>query len=514
MDKQETRVKCSNCGKTYKIKVPVTDKPVSFKCKNCGNVMKIKLTGAATPEQPPSSMEGLEQFPDLEGALKTKRRPAQAPAGIGSPGLAPDSANQAALPDQFQFEDDAGPDFATLATQPALAGPAPTPGPVEPEFKFETTQLPEEGSYPAAPTPLQALQKTPSVVESLQTGAIGQDAASAESRRWLTLVNEEVRGPFTNEELRAMIENGSVAPDTSLRMGERPWIKASQVPAFRRLFAARGDLIAGKLGPISLADKMGEEEEDSDAPFSLSIGSVLPFPLGDGTNWQPFAIFTGIAIVLCTVLSLEFMIGLVVSIAGWIVLYGYLGVLMQNSMKFPTSPPPQWDFKNIAGIAGQGATVFLVLSIYSLIPVTICLLLMITCFLNGMSLLGYIFLAVTVLVYAGSLFLVPAGLALAEISGNLGVAINPSKPVALIKKAGSSYMQVAGASVAIGLVLMVTAILGILLSDIPGVGFVVVGLLMGAVFSYGHFVWFHVLGLFSRAGARMVGQVVSGAPAN
>ncbi len=518
MDKQETRVKCDNCGKAYKIKVPVTDKPVSFKCKNCGNIMKIRVTGTAKPDEkppapPPTSLDGLEQFPNLEQALKPKGGASQAPPGIESSRLAENSPSSPTLPDQFQFEDDGGPDFATLETQPGLAQ-QPDPASAASEFKFETTQLPEDDAYQSPRVPLQVVPKTPSVVESLQTASPGQDQPAAENRRWLTLVNEEVRGPFTNEELRAMIGDGSITPDTSLRMGERPWIRAVQVPAFRKIFEARGDTIGGRLREMSLGDTLGEPDEDSDTPFSLSIASVLPFPLGGGTNWQPLAIFTGIAIVLCTVLTLEFMIGLLVSIGGWIVLYGYLGVLMHNSMKYPSSPPPPWDFKSIAGIASEGAAVFLVLFIYSLIPVTICLLLMITFFLNGMSLLGYVFMAVTVLVYAGSLFLVPAGLALKGISGSLGVAINPMNSLAVIRKAGSSYIPAAGVSVAIGLVLMLTAILGIFLSDIPGVGFVVVGILMGTIFSYGHFVWFHVLGLFSRAGTRLVEQVASGAPAN
>ena len=43
MEKKEARIKCSGCGASYKLKIPVTDKPVSFKCKKCGKVLKLKV---------------------------------------------------------------------------------------------------------------------------------------------------------------------------------------------------------------------------------------------------------------------------------------------------------------------------------------------------------------------------------------------------------------------------------------------------------------------------------------
>ncbi len=525
MEKQETRVKCDGCGKAYKIKLPVTEKPVSFKCKSCGHVMKVKVGGDAKPaESPPPGadpLEGFESFGDFasdysHGAPAEQSSPWAGAAGPSSPaeqaGPAAPSTQQpkraisdtpTALGDSFQFEDSTEEDLALLSREPEKRQDS--------EFKFETTQLPEETPYePPSPAPMSI--KSPSIVETLQTTPGAEKAAgAADNRRWLTLVNEEVRGPFTSEEVKTMIEDGSISPETSLRMGERPWIKASQVPAFRKLFA-RG--ISGKLASISLADNMYDQGDESAAPFELSAASLLPFPLGQGTNWQSLAIFSGIAVVICTVLGFDFLIGLPVCIVGWIVLYGYLGLLMQTSMKYPDNPPPPWDFNNIQGIATNGAKVFAILFVYSLLPVTISMLFMIAFFLNGMSLLGYVFLLVTVLVFLVSMLVVPASLAIVSLSENVGAAINPGKFLAVIKGAGKSYLMLAGVSLIVGLACMLTTILSIFLVELPGAGFVVVGILMGAVFSYGHFVWFHVVGLFTRSSMRLVGQVVSGAPAN
>ena len=53
MEKKEARIKCSGCGTSYKVKIPVTDKPVSFKCKKCGKVLKLKVKAAEAPPAPP-----------------------------------------------------------------------------------------------------------------------------------------------------------------------------------------------------------------------------------------------------------------------------------------------------------------------------------------------------------------------------------------------------------------------------------------------------------------------------
>ena len=60
------------------------------------------------------------------------------------------------------------------------------------------------------------------------------------------------------------------------------------------------------------------EPEIKETPFYQELGAIAPYPLGRG-KWQPIAIFFGAAFVLCVVLSFDFLIGLPVSIAGWIV---------------------------------------------------------------------------------------------------------------------------------------------------------------------------------------------------
>ena len=347
-----------------------------------------------------------------------KPRPVQPAAASVKQPVRPISDTPTALGDSFQFEDATEEDLALLAKEPEKRQDS--------EFKFETTQLPEDDSFHSESPPPSVAIKTPSVVESLQTLQQAEDkAATVDNKRWLTLVNEEVRGPFTNEEVRAMIEQGSISPETSLRMGERPWIKASQVPAFRKLFSNQA--MSGKLATISLEDKIGDLGDESAAPFDVSAAALLPFPLGQGTNWQSLAIFTGVAVVLSTILSLNFMVGLPVCIIGWIVFYGYLGLLMQNSMRYPGNPPPPWDFKNILGIAIHGAKVscdsvpLLAASgdhkpiVYDSVS------------LNGMPLLGYVCMTVTVLIFLGSMFVVPASLAIVSLSENIGAAVNPGK---------------------------------------------------------------------------------------
>ncbi|MBI5251509.1 MAG: zinc ribbon domain-containing protein, partial [Desulfomonile tiedjei] len=71
MEKKEARIKCSGCGTSFKLRIPVTDKPVSFKCKKCGKVLKIKIkaTGAeSAPPPPPAPAPDLvlSEMPEFE----------------------------------------------------------------------------------------------------------------------------------------------------------------------------------------------------------------------------------------------------------------------------------------------------------------------------------------------------------------------------------------------------------------------------------------------------------------
>ena len=69
MEKKEARIKCSGCGSSYKVKIPVTDKPVSFKCKKCGKVLKLRIK-SVSPEADaptaPSFQTAMDSEPEFE----------------------------------------------------------------------------------------------------------------------------------------------------------------------------------------------------------------------------------------------------------------------------------------------------------------------------------------------------------------------------------------------------------------------------------------------------------------
>ena len=161
-----------------------------------------------------------------------------------------------------------------------------------------------------------------------------------------------------------------------------------------------------------------DQDAGEDIALDRDLGALLRYPIRDG-SWQPLAIFAGLAFVLSVALSLDFIIGLPISILGWILLYGYLGLLVRHSAKFPDSAPPGWDFSKAALMGRTGAEIFVVLLAYSLAPVALLLVLMIACFLNGMALPGYLFMILTVAVYVGSVLVVPASLVVLESSGGL-----------------------------------------------------------------------------------------------
>ncbi len=447
MEKRETRIKCTGCGSTYKLRVPVTDKPVSFKCKKCGKVLKFKVKSASK---------------------------ATAPSGPPSPPRAPTSV-------------------------------------------FDTIQASDQQNF-ADPGAAPSVPATPSSVGShtFDQGPAPTGGGDETDKQWVVLAQDEVKGPFADEEISAMIQRGEVGPETSLRMGERPWVKAAELSEFRDQLGGVDISNASRpLPSIKMPDSIHHEgqkiQQDQGPLFYEQVPGIMSYPLGSG-NWQPLAIFFGIAFVLSAVLSFHFRVGLPVNILGWMVLYGYLTTLMQTSEKFPDNPPPPWNFGKFAEMGLNGVSVFIVLLVYSLVPVGISLVLMIMFFLNAMTMLGYLFMVVTVGIFVASMFVIPASLVILQASQNVGLALSPAGAMMMIKKGGRPYLMLAAISVATGLACLCASIIGVLVSDITGAGFVPAGLVLAAVFSYGHFIWFHVLGRFSKENAALTNQVVSGVP--
>lgn len=375
MEKKEARINCSGCGTSYKVKIPVTDKPVSFKCKKCGKVLKLRIKSVPAKSAEPT--------------------------------------------------------------------PAPLDPMMEPPPNFETTQLPDSNDYDNRRGGLsfQASNLEPhSFGQSLEPPPV-QD----KSRRWIVLSGDIVKGPFVDDEIVAMIRDGDITADTSLRMGERPWIKAAEVANFRDLFPkSETRSKRGPLASITLVKdtEVGEEHLSSVPPFYKQLSAVVQYPISGGA-WQPLAVFIGIAFVLCTVLSFQFLVGLPLSLIGWILLYGYLSGLMQFSSHSPASPPPNWDFGAAKEMVTQGGRTLLVLLVCSLLPVGVLILGTIACFLNSEPLVGYILMALGILVYVASLFVVPASLVVLGSSQKIGTAFSPGKIVALIKGGGRPYRMLA-----------------------------------------------------------------------
>jgi hypothetical protein len=119
-------------------------------------------------------------------------------------------------------------------------------------------------------------------------------------------------------------------------------------------------------------------------------------------------------------------------------------------------------------------------------------------FLNGLGAVGYLFILLTALIYAVSLYILPAALLVMGNTGQIGAALNPGKALSIVKRGGKPYQMLALVFVAAGFACMLVTLIALFVVDIPIAGFAIAGLLMAAVFSYGHFIWFHVLGRFSR----------------
>ena len=332
---------------------------------------------------------------------------------------------------------------------------------------------------------------------------------------WIFLAADKIRGPFTNEQIRGMIKKGEIGPDTSMRRGERPWVAAGTVPDFAHVFRditkpprpVRPDSTGlADSGEAGAAVRSGA----SPRPLQEELSEIFPYPMRGG-NWQPLAIFAGIAFVLSAAICLDFMLGLLINLLGWLFLYGYLYTLMTRSMESPETPPPTWNFAAAKEMLTEGAKVFGVLFVFSLLPVAILLTLTIAFFLNDEQVLGLLVLVLTLIVFTASLFVVPAGLVVLAGTGNTGWAVNPSRVMGIVKHGGRPYLTLAAVSVAAGLACMAAAMLSVFLADIPLAGFLVGGLLMAIVFSYGHFIWFHLVGRYAGENRGLPGQVVTAA---
>ncbi len=319
-------------------------------------------------------------------------------------------------------------------------------------------------------------------------------------------MGENVVGPFTPDVLQKMIQDGDIAGDTSIRMGERPWVQAGHVPEFRVLFAKPPEESRKRASGKRYAGQALERERvvGGEKAFHENLSALFTYPLSAG-NWPALGIFAGIAFALSAVLCLDFMIGLPINFAGWVLLYGYLALLMEQSAKSPEVSMPDWDFGNAPALLGAGGKVFLVLFVLSLLPVGLVLLLMLASFLNGMTGTGYILMLLTLVVFIASLALAPAGLVTLYSYRNVGDAINPMKLVGLIKGSGQSYGSLVLVSVVVGLICMLITLLSVFLVEIAGAGFIIAGMGMAAVLSFSHFVWFHAMGRFSREQMKVTG---------
>jgi predicted RNA-binding Zn-ribbon protein involved in translation (DUF1610 family) len=472
MEKKEAKVKCSGCGSSYKLRIPVTDKPVNFKCKKCGKVLKIKAKSGPETAAAPTAQSAPPPAPELPDM----------DFGDGMPEF-----ETSQLPDE--------PDYGGTG-QSYQAPPEPPPmysGAISPGSSLDT----QDDEYEPPPPPA-----GPAKPKSVQSPGMADP-----NQRWMVLADEEVLGPFSDGEVVSMIKSGDITSDTSLRMGERPWIKAVQVAAFRDLFAKSNSTSkVGALGDIQMPDTIASDAGPSGPEFYEEFPSIFPYPLKGA---QALGIFTGIAFILMTLLSFSFLLGLPFCIIGWIILYGYLTNLLEASSS-GSEGPPQWDFAAMQAIATNGANVFLILLVFTLLPMGLLLLLTIVFFLNYMSMLGYIFLILTMVVFLGAMFIVPASLVLYGASGSLGIALNPARVLGLVKKGGKAYSMLAAVSVGVGFACMVITIANVFITDIPLIGFVIAGLLSALVFSYGHFVWFHVLGRFTGENSEVTNRVMSG----
>ena len=217
-----------------------------------------------------------------------------------------------------------------------------------------------------------------------------------------------------------MIKKGEVQQDTPLRMGGRPWYAAGKIGDFRGFF--QEEVRTGGRVHAGLMDQIPGEDSDeigttggTGSLFHENIPEVFPYPIRAGV-WQPLVIFAGIAFALSAVLCLDLTLGLAVNLLGWPILYGYLTSVMQRSMSSPDNPPPEWDFSAVKEMLLSGAKVFAILIVSSFVPSGLLLIAGVTFFLNSMQTMGNVSILLACVVFAGSLFVAPAGLVILATS--------------------------------------------------------------------------------------------------
>ncbi len=420
MEKKEARIKCSGCGTSYKLKLPVTEKPVSFKCKKCGKVLKIRLK--------------LDEV-------------------------------------------DKGHNDVPVIERGEFGG------------SFETTQLPDTDTYqntPADNVP------DPMIEGHSFTRAEPSDYSSisrnSPQRRWLVLAGDIVKGPFSDDEIILMIRRREIQASTSLRMGERPWIKAGEIAGFRELFGS-----SPSDPPPSHSPKTTAPETLGPVTFQSRIWKSLGFPF---RNIKAFASFAAIAFVGFAAISFDFLIGLLPLWVLWVPLFGYLILLCKESAANTEEVPPDFKFPELGKLFQSGLPVSLFVLLYSVLPVSILLILMIAAFLNDYVLLGWLAVFAVCLIFLVSMSVVPAGIYLLERTNNLLIALDPTKLVHVMKTGGKTYRDLLPVAIAAGVVIIVAVLASVFLVEVPFVGFVLAGLLPAATLTYLDFILFHAVGMF------------------
>ncbi|MFH0821978.1 MAG: hypothetical protein V2B18_04455, partial [Pseudomonadota bacterium] len=165
MDKKEAKIKCSTCGSSFKVRVPVTDKPASFKCKKCGKILKIRVKGPG-PDGGPSEENGVTENA-LNGDLPGK--PAAA---------AHDGNDTLEFGDVNVFEPAAA---VPAATMPAASKSAPDDDLIQTGFDFDELERKDYGRpaapAPAVPAPPPRLPPPPRKSEPADTAALAESSA-------------------------------------------------------------------------------------------------------------------------------------------------------------------------------------------------------------------------------------------------------------------------------------------------------------------------------------------------
>jgi hypothetical protein len=330
------------------------------------------------------------------------------------------------------------------------------------------------------------------------TGPALGDEGSGEKKPgaiWMFMDEDVIRGPFTDQQVIKLIENQEIGPSTPMRLGERPWVQASQVAAFKSLFSSAGASPAKHAKGASAA----VEDEPERSPVG-SIGAPLinaaPYPVRSGAG-PSLGIFAAIAVTVSTALCFDFLIGLVFNLAAWILLYGYLWTFLCDNPGNPDAPPPAWNFGALKHLFTEGAQVFAILLVFGLVPSGLALVGVIIGFLNGMGVLGYIATVLMFLLFMGSMFVLPGALLNFAAGAGLTDALHPLKLIDAVKSRGQNYLPLGVLSVAAGLVCALGVIAAVFLTEIPDFGFVIAGIVLGIALTYAHFVWFRGMKSFS-----------------